>query len=80
LRNDKGDPRRVAALVEELLVVPGVAGRTGTAIGPVRWRGYRGEYTRGGVRQVDAAVVWRGGRAARRVNALITAICVLPLG
>lgn len=50
----------------------------GRAIGRARRRGARGEYTRGGIRQADAAGVWRGGRATRTANALITAICVLP--
>ncbi|HET6701667.1 MAG TPA: hypothetical protein VFH14_07690, partial [Gemmatimonadaceae bacterium] len=69
------EPRRAAALA--FVLPPRVAG---TAIGWARRRGERGEYTRGGIRQADAAGVWRGGRAARRENALITAICVLPLG
>jgi len=73
LRNDSGDPRR-ARVPEPLLA----ACATGTAIGRDRRRGARGEYTRGGIRQADAAGAWRGGRAARTANAFITAICVLP--
>jgi len=49
-----------------------------TAIGRANRRGARGEYTRGGIRQADAADAWRVGRAARIANAFITAICVLP--
>jgi hypothetical protein len=75
LRNDRGEPRRVEAPAD---AVPRAVSDAGTAIGPARRRGYSGEYTRGGIRQADAAGVWRGGRAARTENALITAICVLP--
>lgn len=51
----------------------------GTAIGRARRRGARGEYTRGGIRHADAAGTWRGGRAIRTENALMAAMCMLPL-
>src|SRR5207237_5592195 len=57
---------------------PRALGAAGTAIGRDRRRGASGEYTRGGIRQADAAGAWRVGRAARRANASMTAICVLP--
>src|SRR6266511_2185310 len=70
LRNDSGDPW------PELDVPLGLWARgAGTAMGWVRRRGARGEYTRGGIRQADAADAWRVGRAARTANALMTAIC-----
>src|SRR5207247_1897446 len=73
LRNGRGDPRRALATEP-----PRALGAAGTAIGPDRRRGASGEYTRGGIRQADAAGAWRVGRAARTANAFITAICVLP--